>query len=367
MLSVKRNELAGNIAGVLHIGIQGPPGKDGSSTTISLRYGISSEPMENTVVVWQDTIPQMSETYPYLWIEISTETKTSTGGSIVIEKGIIGYYSTPDSGGNADLTPELKTALVDYYTHVMPNFDDANGLAYINAILTALGAETREEPEEPDEPVVPDEPDEPDEPDTPVVTLSSISATYNGGDVAVGTAVSSLTGIVVTAHYSNGTSEAVTGYTLSGTIAEGSNTVTVSYGGKTATFSVTGVAESGGDGGVEVAMSEPANYPSGTHLTIYSDNGETSLYSVANGVYQVSEKTFDTDTEVEIQFTYSGTLSGRKLYVASYNGTTSYYGVELGTVGTSPSGTYTVKAGHQLIVVQQSNTASQGVATVTEV
>ena len=79
------------------------------------------------------------------------------------------------------------------------------------------------------------------------VTLSSISATYSGGDVAVGTAVTDLTGIVVTAHYSDGSTETVTGYTLSGEIAEGSNTITVSYGGKTTTFTVTGVAESTGE------------------------------------------------------------------------------------------------------------------------
>lgn len=82
----------------------------------------------------------------------------------------------------------------------------------------------------------------------PEKTLTSISATYTGGDVAVGTAVSDLTGIVVTAQYSDGTSETVNGYTLSGTIAEGSNTITVSYGGMTTTFAVTGIAESGGDG-----------------------------------------------------------------------------------------------------------------------
>lgn len=87
------------------------------------------------------------------------------------------------------------------------------------------------------------------------VTLSSISAAYSGGDVAVGTSVTALTGIVVTAHYSDGSTEAVTGYTLSGTIAEGSNTVTVSYGGKTATFTVTGVAESGGTTGEKVQFS----------------------------------------------------------------------------------------------------------------
>lgn len=79
------------------------------------------------------------------------------------------------------------------------------------------------------------------------VTITSISATYSGGDVAVGTAVTDLTGIVVTATYSDGSTATVTGYTLNGTIAEGENTVTVSYGGKTTTFVVTGVAESGGD------------------------------------------------------------------------------------------------------------------------
>ena len=87
------------------------------------------------------------------------------------------------------------------------------------------------------------EPDEPTEPDNPEVTLSSISATYTGGSVAVGTAVTSLTGITVKATYSDGSTKTITGYTLSGTIAEGSNTITVSYGGKTTTFTVTGIAE----------------------------------------------------------------------------------------------------------------------------
>ena len=74
------------------------------------------------------------------------------------------------------------------------------------------------------------------------VTLTSISATYSGGDVAAGTALSDLTGIVVTATYSDGSTATVTGYTLSGEIAEGNNTITVTYQGKTATFIVTGTA-----------------------------------------------------------------------------------------------------------------------------
>lgn len=75
------------------------------------------------------------------------------------------------------------------------------------------------------------------------VTLTSISATYGGGAVPVGMPVATLTGIVVFAIYSDGTSEFVTDYTLSGQINEGSNTITVSYGGMTDTFTVTGATD----------------------------------------------------------------------------------------------------------------------------
>lgn len=78
------------------------------------------------------------------------------------------------------------------------------------------------------------------------VTLTSISATYTGGEVAVGTALTALTGITVTGIYSDGSTSEITGYTLSGEILEGSNTITISYGGKTTAVTVTGVAESGG-------------------------------------------------------------------------------------------------------------------------
>lgn len=80
------------------------------------------------------------------------------------------------------------------------------------------------------------------EPDT-AKTLESISAAYSGGNVPVGTALSSLSGIVVTAHYSDGSTADITGYSLSGTIAEGENTITVTYMGKTTTFTVTGEAQ----------------------------------------------------------------------------------------------------------------------------
>ena len=88
-----------------------------------------------------------------------------------------------------------------------------------------------------------EEPDKPDEPTDPSVTLSSISAIYTGGDVEVGTVLSSLKGITVTATYSDGSTAIVSGYTLSGEITEGQNTITVTYKEMTTTFTVIGIAE----------------------------------------------------------------------------------------------------------------------------
>lgn len=87
-----------------------------------------------------------------------------------------------------------------------------------------------------------------EEPDTPTdATVTSISATYTGGEVVTGTALSVLTGITVTATYSDGTTKVVTGYTLSGDIVEGENEITVSYNGFTTTFEVVGIVQSNGE------------------------------------------------------------------------------------------------------------------------
>jgi len=73
--------------------------------------------------------------------------------------------------------------------------------------------------------------------------LSSISAVYTqSGTVYDDATLDSLkSDLVVTALYSDASTAIVpsTDYTLSGTLAEGTSTITVSYGGKTATFNVT--------------------------------------------------------------------------------------------------------------------------------
>ena len=79
------------------------------------------------------------------------------------------------------------------------------------------------------------------------VTLTHISAVDSGGSVPEGTPLTDLTGITVTGHYSNGASITLSGYTLSGTIAAGENTVTVTVGELTATITVTGTAVAGNE------------------------------------------------------------------------------------------------------------------------
>lgn len=133
----------------------------------------------------------------------------------------------PDSSQNVALTTAQINALDGMFK--VCAFTKADISAEYTAFKTAFGISDSGGEEEPDEPV------------TPEKTLTSISATYSGGNVPVGTSVSALTGIVVTAHYSDGSTATVTDYTLSGTIAEGSNTITVGYGGKTTTFTVTGI------------------------------------------------------------------------------------------------------------------------------
>ena len=76
---------------------------------------------------------------------------------------------------------------------------------------------------------------------TAAPTLSSISAVYTqSGTVYDTDTLDSLkSDLVVTAIYSDSSTETVTTYTLSGTLAVGTSTITVAYGGKTTTFNVT--------------------------------------------------------------------------------------------------------------------------------
>lgn len=107
-------------------------------------------------------------------------------------------------------------------------------------------------------------------------SLISISVVYSGGIVPAGTTLDQLTGIEVTATYSDGTTETVTDYTLSGTLIAGQdNTITVTYQEKTATFTVT----------VEAVVTHNATrtYAAGDMAVTVDDDVDTQTVSIADG------------------------------------------------------------------------------------
>lgn len=113
---------------------------------------------------------------------------------------------------NSGLTDSIKIALMDVVDHIGA-WIDGNANVYKENLRSAL---------------------------FPPVGLSSISAVYEQSETIYDTdSLDDLKNdLVVTAHYDNSTSETVSTYTLSGTLTEGTSTITVSYGGKTATFDV---------------------------------------------------------------------------------------------------------------------------------
>ena len=101
----------------------------------------------------------------------------------------------------------------------------------------------------------------------------SISAVYTQSGTVYNTdSLDSLkTDLVVTAHYSDGTTATVTTYTLSGTLTSGTSTITVTYEGKTTTFNVT------------VTEYIPSDYTLLDYVWSYGNSASTPIY-VATGV-----------------------------------------------------------------------------------
>lgn len=155
-------------------------------------------------------------------------------------------------------------------------------------------------------------------PDVPTeVTLTSISATYSGGNVVVGTSVNDLTGITVKATYSDGSTNNVTGYTLSGTIAEGNNVITVSYQGKTTTFTVVGYVEQEEPDTPTKELSDITADFNQAGATIYETDSLTTLKQ-----YLTVTANYSDGTSVEVNdYTLSGSLTiGTSVITVSYEG-----------------------------------------------
>ena len=130
------------------------------------------------------------------------------------------FFGSGKSGGGgsgsvtaADLDDSFKDALLDCFENVAWATED--GQQYYDALEATL---------------------------YPPAELLSISAAFEQGETVIydTDSLDDLKPMLsVTARYTDGTSAEVTTYTLRGTLTEGTSTITVSYGGKTASFNVT--------------------------------------------------------------------------------------------------------------------------------
>lgn len=161
--------------------------------------------------------------------------------------------------------------------------------------------------------------------DSGAPVLSSISATYSGGAVAAGTTLTQLTGISITATYTmagytgNIVKSGITsGYALSGTLTPGqTNTITVSYGGKTTTIQVPVAAEPLVLDKLVVTYDNSTPVAAGTALSALN---EVVKAQYTNGT-QTGALTEGTDYEL------SGTLTAGQTNTITVTGKGTYAGL----------------------------------------
>lgn len=173
-------------------------------------------------------------------------TKGGTSAQLAFPNGFISAIQNIETGGDV-LTNEVKQALLQIGQKVA--YIDDQGQQYYNDLMLAL------------------------------YPIQSISAVYTqSGEVYTDDTLDALTAdLVVTATYDGGTTEVISAadYVLSGSLATaGTQTITVSYMGKTTTFSVT--------------VTAPLySIPDFAAQTI-SSGGKSATVKKENGVYTIS-------------------------------------------------------------------------------
>ena len=192
-----------------------------------------------------------------------------------------------NSGG---LTDNAKQAILNCFQHVAWINDD--GQTYYDALYAAL---------------------------YPPRTLVSIGAVFNQGSTAIYTTDSLDTlrqYLAVTAYYNDSSAFAVTDYTLTGALTTGTSTITASYGGKTATFTVNVTAPA-------TLTSISAVFTQGDAVVYNTDSlDKLKQYRVVTAIMS------DSTTRTVTNYSLSGTLTvGTSTITVSYGGKTTTFSV----------------------------------------
>lgn len=228
--------------------------------------GTSATAIAEGVATWMDE--NLTPTTPVvdasLTVQGAAADAKKTGDEISDLKSLIAR------GGLSD---DIKQALLFIASNVTWAGNNPTGQTYINALEEVL---------------------------YPSATITRISCVYTqSGIVFTSDSLDSLKqDLVVTAHYSDGTTTNVVLYTLSGTLTVGTSTVTVTYSGKTTTFNVT----------VSVAPLYPLAV--GTHPITVNDNTVGTM-TISSGEY----------THVKLEFTSNAVIPS--------GGTNPYYFIRL--------------------------------------
>lgn len=156
--------------------------------------------------------------------------------------------------------------------------------------------------------------------------VSSITAVFTQGSAVIYDTDSLDTlkqYLVVTAHYENGTSGIVTGYTLSGTLTEGTSTITVSYGGKSTAFNVT-VTETAlypirDISNMKVSSDIMLSVSNGNHIALKTTANSRTCYIFSSYVKATYNPDFNTNTLFSIP---AGATYEIKVKNISYSGNT---------------------------------------------
>lgn len=156
---------------------------------------------------------------------------------------------------------------------------------------------------------------------TEVLVESSITATYNQGDIVVkdnATLESLKDNLTVTVNYTNGSSSIITDYSLSGALTVGESTITVTHNNLATTFTVNVTA-------TEITYGEQT--PVFYNPVISETTEFTSCTAFNKGQIVTMKKYFVKQTKVEqLQFKAAGTGSAKiyvtKGFTANFNATT---------------------------------------------
>ena len=206
-----------------------------------------------------------------------------SSGDALVYNGTAWVAQAPSGG----LSDDTRTALLNCFEHVA--WIDDQGQTYYDELYNALHD-----------------------------GLVSISAVYTQTKIVdITDALDVLRpDLVVTATYGDGTTRAVTAYTLSGTLTVGTSTVTVSYFNTTATFTVS-VTESAY---ITAVFTQP-------QTTIYTDDSLDSLKSYLVVTYYTAPGATGT-VLADSAYTLVGTLTeGTSVITASYHGLTDTFEV----------------------------------------